>query len=77
LALVRAFGGPVTATSANLSGQPSAGTLAEVRAIFADRVHIVDGEAGGGAPSTVVKVADDGRLTILRRGAIDPSLLQG
>jgi L-threonylcarbamoyladenylate synthase len=74
-ALVTAFGSPVTATSANLSGHPAAMTAAEVRAAFGDRVFVLDGDAGGAAPSTVVRVGDDGTLTVLRRGAIDPSLL--
>jgi L-threonylcarbamoyladenylate synthase len=75
-ALVRAFGAPLTATSANLAGAPPAMSAAEVRAIFGARVHVVPGAAGGGAPSTVVRVADDGTLTVVRRGAIDPSRLR-
>jgi tRNA A37 threonylcarbamoyladenosine synthetase subunit TsaC/SUA5/YrdC len=51
-------------------------TAAEARAAFGDRVHILDGgRAGGGKPSTVVRVGDDGTLTILRAGAIDPAQL--
>jgi L-threonylcarbamoyladenylate synthase len=76
-ALVTAFGGPLTATSANRSGEPACQSPADVRAAFGDRVHVLDGDAGGAAPSTVVRVTDDGGLTILRRGAIDPSLLEG
>jgi L-threonylcarbamoyladenylate synthase len=75
-ALCEALGAPLTATSANLSGAPPAMTAAEVRAAFGDRVHVLDGgRAGGGKPSTVVRVADDGTLTILRAGAIDPAQL--
>jgi L-threonylcarbamoyladenylate synthase len=74
--LVRAFGGPITATSANLSGRPPAMTAAEAREAFPE-IAVVDGEAGGHAPSTVVRVGDDGGLTILRAGAIDPKLLEG
>jgi L-threonylcarbamoyladenylate synthase len=75
-ALVAAFGAPVTATSANLSGQPPALTAAEARALAG--VHVLDGgPAPGAPPSTVVRVADDSRLTIVRSGAIDPSQLRG
>lgn len=74
--LVAAFGGPVTATSANLSGQPAAVEAAEVRAVFGDRLHVLDGgRAPGAPPSTVARVGDDGTLTILRAGALDPARL--
>lgn len=70
------LGAPITATSANLSGTPPAMTAEEVRNAFGDRVLVLDGgPAGGGKPSTVVRVADDGTLTILRAGAIDPAQL--
>lgn len=68
-ALVRAFGRPVTATSANPAGQPPALTAGEVARYFPG-LTIIEGEAGGGAPSTVVRVADDGTLTVLRAGAM-------
>jgi L-threonylcarbamoyladenylate synthase len=75
-ALVRAFGAPITATSANRSGEAPAHTAAEARALFGAALHVLDGgPAGGAAPSTVVRVADDGTLEILRAGAIDPALL--
>jgi len=74
--LVAAFGRPVTATSANLSGQPAAVEAAEVRAVFGAELHILDGgRAPGAPPSTVARVADDGTLTILRAGALDPARL--
>jgi L-threonylcarbamoyladenylate synthase len=73
-ALVAAFGAPVTATSANRAGAPPAMHAAEVRAVF-PHVHLLDGDAGGAAPSTVARVEDDGRITILRAGALDPARL--
>lgn len=73
--LVRAFGGPITATSCNLAGQPPAFTADEARAIFGGAVKILEGDAGRGAPSTVVRISDDGALTVLRAGAIDPATL--
>jgi L-threonylcarbamoyladenylate synthase len=74
-ALVAAFGGPVTATSANLAGEPPAMSAAEVRRRFGARVHVLEGDAGGAPPSTVAQVAADGTLTILRAGALDPARL--
>jgi L-threonylcarbamoyladenylate synthase len=71
LQLVRAFGAPLTATSANPTGQPPARNTAEVRAYFADRLdHVVAGESPGGLASTVIDVTTD-PVTVLRRGAID------
>jgi tRNA A37 threonylcarbamoyladenosine synthetase subunit TsaC/SUA5/YrdC len=71
-----AFGGTITATSCNVTGQEPAMTAAAARAVFGNRVTILDGgPAGGGAPSTVARVDREGTLTILRAGAIDPSHL--
>lgn len=70
LEVVRAFGGPLTATSCNLSGQPAARTEAEARAYFEGQVDaIVPGDAPGGAPSTVLDVTGP-TLRVLREGAI-------
>src|SRR5690606_4001480 len=51
--LVEAFGKPLTATSANRSGNPPCRTSREVAAELpgADRLHIVDGECPGGLVS--------------------------
>jgi L-threonylcarbamoyladenylate synthase len=69
LDLVRAFGGPLTATSCNPSGQPAARTEGEVRHYFPALAGIVPGDAPGGAPSTVVD-ATGTALEVLRQGAI-------
>jgi len=74
LTLVRAFGGPLTATSCNLSGQPAARTDAEARAYFGDTLDaIVPGSAPGGAPSTIVD-ATGPAPRVLRQGAITLAL---
>ncbi len=70
LELVRAFGAPLTATSANRSGEPAARTSDEVRAVFGDRVAVVDGSSPGGLPSTLVD-ATGAELRVLRAGAIE------
>lgn len=69
--LVEAFGRPLTATSANLSGKPPCCTPAEVRAQLPDieTLHVVDGECPGGAVSTLVRFANNG-WQVLRSGAI-------
>lgn len=70
LTLIREFGGPLTATSCNVSGQPPARTEQEARAYFAAQLAgYVPGDAPGGAPSTVVDVTGP-ELRVLRRGAV-------
>jgi L-threonylcarbamoyladenylate synthase len=69
-ALVAAFGGPVTTTSANRAGEPPATTAAMVRAALGDGCFVLDGGATpGGAPSTLARVRDD-EIEILRAGAV-------
>ena len=54
--LIAACGGPITATSANLSGQPPAVTAAEVFAIFGDAVDLVlDGGPAPGGPGYAIQ----------------------
>jgi len=57
LTLVQAFGAPLTATSANLSGQPAASTAAEVHAAFPTGLAaVVPYPAPGGQASSVIDV---------------------
>jgi L-threonylcarbamoyladenylate synthase len=68
-AIVERFGAPVTATSANPSGQPPCRTAAEVQAYFPDLLIAGEGPTPGGAPSTLARVVGD-RVTVLRPGPI-------
>jgi tRNA A37 threonylcarbamoyladenosine synthetase subunit TsaC/SUA5/YrdC len=72
--IARAFGAPLTATSANVADGPPCRRAAEVERCFAAEVErnellVVSGEAQGEAPSTVVAV-ECGRLRIVRVGRI-------
>jgi L-threonylcarbamoyladenylate synthase len=70
LDLVRAFGGPLTATSANRTGERAARDDRDAREIFGDQLAaIVSGAAGGGAASTIVD-ASSSELQLLRAGPI-------
>jgi L-threonylcarbamoyladenylate synthase len=69
LDLVRAFGGPLTATSCNPTGLPAARTAEEARAYFGDRLTVIPDPAPGGLPSTIVDATGD-VLRVLRRGAV-------
>lgn len=76
--LATAVGGAITATSANLSGQPNTQTAAEVRAQLGASVdYILDlGPTAGGAPSTLIDVTVD-PPALLRAGAISNEQLSG
>jgi L-threonylcarbamoyladenylate synthase len=70
-ALVRAFGEPVTAPSANPSGRSAPTTAAQVRGYFRGRIDLVldGGATTGGAPSTVLDVTVD-PPRVVRAGAV-------
>jgi L-threonylcarbamoyladenylate synthase len=70
--LLAACGKPVTATSANCSGQAAATTAAEVATIFADQIDLIldGGTTPGGLSSTLIGCAAQGRLRCLRKGAL-------
>ena len=69
--LVRACGGALTATSANISGQPPARTAKEVRNYFPKGVDLIidGGEALSSQPSTVVDLSGS-EARLVREGAI-------
>lgn len=74
LDLVRAFGGPLTATSANLSGLPPAARQEDLPAALGPSLDALDavvpGAAPGTDPSTVVDVTED-PPRVIRQGALD------
>jgi tRNA threonylcarbamoyl adenosine modification protein (Sua5/YciO/YrdC/YwlC family) len=70
LTLVRAFGAPLTATSANRSGEPATRSSDEARAVFGSALAaIVEGESPGGLASTIID-ATTPALRVLRPGPI-------
>jgi len=71
-ALIDRFGGPVTATSANLSGQPACATAADVHDVLGPALDMIldGGTTPGGKGSTIV-CCRQGQLVCLRKGQID------
>jgi len=69
--LAAAFGTCITATSANISGQPPYTTAGDVAAALDRRIDLLldGGPAPGGPPSTIVQVVK-GRPVLLRAGAV-------
>lgn len=78
--LTTAFGAPVTATSANRSGEPPFTTSEEVEAAFSEEIARKDlvvrkGRAPGGAASTLVVVEKD-EVRLVREGAISVAAMK-
>jgi L-threonylcarbamoyladenylate synthase len=72
--LARAFGRPLTATSANLPGEPPAMTADEVLAalgpaVEASLLQIVPGTSPGGLPSTLLSI-EGARVRAVRSGRV-------
>ena len=72
--LVRAVGGPIVASSANLSGKPPARSAEEVVRVFGNQLDLVldGGPSQASEPSTLIDVTS-GRVEVLRPGAVDVS----
>jgi L-threonylcarbamoyladenylate synthase len=70
-AIAAACGRPITATSANLSGEPATADPDAVERTLGDRIDLLidAGPAPGGAPSTIVDVTT-GAPRLVRAGAI-------
>lgn len=75
--LANRLGGPITATSANMSGTPECLTAGEVLATLGDRIDLIidGGPAPGGKGSTFLDITVD-PPACLREGAISFSLIQ-
>lgn len=69
--------GPLATTSANLSGQPTPGTVAGIAAQFGSQValYLDGGPAPSAAPSTVVSLTGGG-LAVLRPGVVAVERIQ-
>lgn len=69
--LIDEFGGPITGTSANISGFPSCASAEQVMKQLGSRLSLIldSGETGAALPSTIVELHDD-EWKIIREGAI-------
>jgi L-threonylcarbamoyladenylate synthase len=73
-ALVAAVGGPITGTSANLSGRTSCTNASQIVEQLDDRLPLIldSGDTGGALASTIVRIEDD-TWFVAREGAISES----
>lgn len=77
-ALCARWGSLLTATSANFAGQPPSATFLGVAEALRRQVAFIDGgPLPGGAPSTIVSQRADGKLIIVRAGALSRDALAG
>ncbi len=76
--LIRKAGVCIAAPSANLSGKPSPTDALQVAEDMMGRVDIIldDGSADFGLESTIVKIEEEGSLTLLRPGKITPEEIE-
>jgi L-threonylcarbamoyladenylate synthase len=77
MAISKRLGGPVTATSANLSGAPECSSAEEVLSQLEGKIGgVIDGgQTPGGKGSTIVD-ATVSPVKVLREGVIDAALIQ-
>ena len=75
--LIREFDGPITGTSANISGQPSCSTAAQVMKQLGARLPLLldAGDTGASLPSTIVTFQDE-NWKIGREGVIPSSEIE-
>ena len=76
--LISYAGVPIAAPSANISGRPSATLARHCLADFDGRIDAIldGGECTFGLESTIVKPTSDGKLRLLRPGAVTPDDLR-
>lgn len=76
-ALIAAAGVPIAAPSANLSGKPSPTRASHVIEDMSGRIDMIidGGESDIGVESTIVKIAEEGSMTLLRPGGVTVEML--
>ncbi|HKS28387.1 MAG TPA: L-threonylcarbamoyladenylate synthase [Pyrinomonadaceae bacterium] len=75
---IRACGGALTATSANLAGEPPARTALEVARYFPHELDLIvdGGDARTDKPSTVIDATHPHRARLIREGEVERSRLE-
>lgn len=77
MAISKRLGGPVTATSANLSGAPECSTAAEVLSQLEGKIDgLVDGGITPGGKGSTIVDATVSPVNVLREGVIPAALIQ-
>lgn len=66
-------GAPVYTTSVNFSGEEVLDNVQDIKNAFGSEVALIidDGSKKGLKPSTIVKIEEDGSVTVVRQGAVE------
>lgn len=71
IAVLAACGAPCLVSSANHSGEPVAKSAAKIEKIFGSEIAmVVHGECVSQTPSTIVDMSENGKIRLIRQGAI-------
>ena len=70
--IIAECGAPIYSTSVNRSGSPVLEHIADIEQEFSSEVDLIvrDGDKTGALPSTLVSIASDGEIKILRQGSV-------
>lgn len=64
--------GPLVTSSANYPGEPPAVNVAEAQGYFSDQVdfYVDGGDIGHRPPSTIIRASPEGKIALIRAGAV-------
>lgn len=70
--VIRLCGAPIYSTSVNRSGKSVLDTVADIEREFGKDVSLIidDGSKKGNVPSTIVRIEENGEVTVVRKGAV-------
>ena len=65
-------GAPIFSTSVNRSGEPVLDNVQDIKNTFGSAISLIvdDGSKRGNVPSTIVRIEEDGCVTLVRSGAV-------
>lgn len=71
--------GPLLTSSANQPGEPTATNVSAARAYFGRTVdfYVDGGKVSDRLPSTIIRIAEDGTIELIRAGAVSIDNIQG
>ena len=70
--VIELCGAPIFSTSVNRTGAPVLDNVQDIKNEFGNDVALIvdDGSKRGNIPSTIVKIEEDGTVTLVRQGAV-------
>ena len=69
--VIAGCGAPIYSTSVNRSGEPVLDNIDQIKQEFRNiDLMVDDGDKKGGVPSTIVRIEEDGGITVVRQGLV-------